>query len=268
MRQDDNPYFAKAVVNRVWANYFNVGIVDPPDDMNLANAPSNDALLEYLAKEFIAHKYDLKWLHREIANSRTYQLSWRTNDTNINDERNFSHSVIRRLPAEVAYDAMVTATSTDEAWQKLVSDIQEVHDRGIGVASTTNGIGKKGNEQSFAFRLFGKPARVTNCDCERSAEPNLLQTVYMQNDYHVFQQLNSRNGWIAQLASTDLTPEGRWKQPEKVVDAAYLRTLSRAPQAGERQTALEYLAASDDPQAGLSDLMWALLNTKEFILNH
>ena len=104
LRSPDNPLFAKAFVNRVWANYFNVGIVNPPDDMNLANPPSNAPLLDYLADGFIANKFDMKWLHREILNSRSYQLSWQPNATNRLDERNFARAVPRRLPAEVAWD--------------------------------------------------------------------------------------------------------------------------------------------------------------------
>ena len=89
------------------AGFLGAGIINPPDDMNLANPPSNAALLDYLTEGFVAHGYDMKWLHREICNSRTYQLSWRPNATNKLDERNYSRSVIRRLPAEVAYDALV-----------------------------------------------------------------------------------------------------------------------------------------------------------------
>jgi hypothetical protein len=102
LRSPDNPLFAKAFVNRVWANYFNVGIVQPADDMNLANPPVNAPLLDYLAKGFIEHEFDMKWLHREILNSRTYQLSWIPNSTNRHEERNFARAVPRRLPAEIA----------------------------------------------------------------------------------------------------------------------------------------------------------------------
>ena len=111
LRQKDNPYFARSFVNRVWAHYFNVGIVEPADDMNLANAPSNKELLDYLADAFIEHDYDMKWLMREIVNSDTYQRRWQTNATNEFDLRNFSHAVPRRLPAEVVYDAVVDATA-------------------------------------------------------------------------------------------------------------------------------------------------------------
>ncbi len=111
------PFFARAFVNRVWANYFNVGIIEPADDMNLANPPSNAALLDYLTAGFVDHGYDMKWLHREICRSRTYQLSWQPNETNQLDTRNFSRAVPRRLPAEVAYDAVVRRPPATKSWQ-------------------------------------------------------------------------------------------------------------------------------------------------------
>ena len=111
LRRKDNPYFARAWVNRVWASYFGVGIVEPPDDNSMANPPSNKPLLDYLAQGFIANNYDMRWLNRTILNSATYQRSWKTNETNQLDSRNFSHALIRRMPAEVAYDALAEATA-------------------------------------------------------------------------------------------------------------------------------------------------------------
>ncbi|MFI4876478.1 MAG: DUF1553 domain-containing protein, partial [Blastopirellula sp. JB062] len=113
LRRDTNPYFAKAFVNRVWAAYFNVGIVDPVDDLSLGNPPSNGPLLDYLAAGFIQSGYDMKWLHREITTSETYQRTWRPNETNRLDFRNFSRAIPRRLPAEVAYDIVAQATTND-----------------------------------------------------------------------------------------------------------------------------------------------------------
>ena len=110
LRSAENPYFAKAIVNRVWSNYFGIGIVNPTDDMNLANPPSNADLLNYLSDELIAHDFDLKWLHRMIATSDTYQRSANTNPTNMMDRTNFSHHIPGRLPAEVTYDAVILAT--------------------------------------------------------------------------------------------------------------------------------------------------------------
>jgi len=257
MRQEDNPYFARAFVNRVWAGYFNVGIIEPPDDMNLANPPSNPALLDYLADSFRQHGYDMRWLHREIANSRTYQLSCRTNATNQHDERNFSRAVIRRLPAEVAYDAVVYATASDAARRAL--DASPVNLRAIGAA--TGYTGRDSGASGYAVNLFGKPPRVINCDCERSNEPSLLQLVYLRNDEEVQSLLDRKDGWLKQVA-TSVDPK-----PDELIRAAYLRTVSRQPTEREAAFAREHIAAADNLNAGLRDLMWALVNTKEFIVN-
>src|SRR5205085_2246363 len=112
MRRDDNPYFSRALVNRVWANYFGAGFIEPTDDLNLANPASNPDLFDHLAQEFVRSGYDLKALHRTILLSRTYQLDWRPNATNKYDERDHSRAVLRRLPAEVFVDALAFATAS------------------------------------------------------------------------------------------------------------------------------------------------------------
>jgi hypothetical protein len=322
----DNPYFARALVNRVWANYFGVGIVEPADDLSLANPPSNGPLLEYLTRGFVENGYDLKWLHREITMSRTYQLSWKPNDTNRLDNRNFSHALTRRLPAEVAYDAVVQATASPEETSVLRADSTQ---RAIG--PDTGPFGK--NRARYALMVFGKPDRVSNCDCERSNDPSLLQTLYLFNDGELLALVDRRGGWVSQisqrygspakaaaadkdakpraLAATNLerrirqlekegksdeaTPLKRVLQavrtprtqgPAKVPPArpaprpvgpgeeralireAYLRSVSRLPTEAEVAQARQYLKESPNPVAGMRDLVWALLNTNEFIVNH
>ena len=143
MRAEDNPYFARAFVNRVWANYFGIGVVNPPDDMSLGNPPSNKRLLDYLANEFIASGFDMKWLHREITSSRTYQLSWIPNETNVGDRRNFSHAIARRLPAEVVYDALQQATAAG-------NDLTDVRQEIGGRAIATPGTGGRGGRDAGA----------------------------------------------------------------------------------------------------------------------
>jgi hypothetical protein len=129
MRRKDNPYFARVFINRIWAEYFGVGIINPPDDMNLANPPSNPALLDYLAEGFIDHNFDMKWLHREIANSQAYQRSIRSNETNRLDERNFSRAIARRLPAEFLFDAIEQATGSSAELARATTNVEE---RAIG----------------------------------------------------------------------------------------------------------------------------------------
>ncbi|MEQ8789023.1 MAG: DUF1549 domain-containing protein [Pirellulaceae bacterium] len=345
LRSKDNPYFAKAFVNRVWANYFNVGIVEPPDDMSLANAPSNKELLDYLAQGFIDSGFDMKWVHREITNSRTYQLSWKTNETNEADERNFSRSVPRRMPAEIAYDAIQIATASDD---RAAGFQKELENRALGIAGAGNRNQTRG--PLYALTVFGRSARESNCDCDRSMESSLLQTVFLQNDSEMLAMIDDRNSWVSQMArelkispppstSTAQQPnaneramiarvqqrmdalqkkadrlkkEGQTEEAEKLqqqvrnmmrqveryrqqrggqrdqaevrstekrgdadkvdvkqlVEQAYLRTVSRYPDASELDRSREFVEGSSDTITGLRDLMWALVNTKEFILNH
>ncbi|HEX5103741.1 MAG TPA: DUF1549 and DUF1553 domain-containing protein [Pirellulaceae bacterium] len=264
LRQEDNPYFARALVNRVWANHFGVGIVEPPDDMNLANPASNAALLDHLTREFVAHAYDLKWLHREILASDTYQRSWQPNETNRLDERNFSRAILRRLPAEAIYDALVQATAGADEQAALVHDDQRVRSRAIGLAS---GYSPARDEKLYAVYLFGKPAREVACDCERSSSPSLQQTLFLRNDAELLGLIDRKDGWLASLKSA-AKKSAELPASDSLIDEAYLRTLNRLPTADERRTALAHLAEGEDPLAGLSGLLWALLNTKEFVVNH
>jgi hypothetical protein len=337
LRDDDNPYFAKAFVNRVWAGYFHRGIVEPPDDLSLANPPSNAALLEYLASEFRNQKYDMKWLHRTIANSRTYQLSWRTTATNRSDHRNFSHAEPRRLPAEVALDAIQQATASDEQNEKWPTDMRP---RSIADAG---GETKKG--AGYVLNVFGRSVRASNCDCDRSNDASLLQTVYLQNDQELLTTIERKGGWLADVVkgasaanatSDDIGPQQKQRnqrrnkaaqqvvqlqkrlkktqqqdppdawltvqlqrelaaaeerlakfvklsdEPEpkeavvavtgqevpEIIRQAYLRTLSRPPTDDEFQRAHQHLLKTGDLALGTRDLLWALINTKEFLLNH
>jgi hypothetical protein len=337
LRSKENPYFAKAFVNRVWASYFNRGIVEPADDLNLANAPSNAELFNYLANGFIAHNFDIKWLHREILNSDTYQRSWKTNATNKLDEKNFSHAVIRRLPAEVVFDAIAMATASTERAEKFATDITE---RTIG-PNAISGYGKNGGGgDSYALTIFGKPAREVNCDCERTTDPTLLQTIYTRNDPGMLAKLEGfkRAAWMdevrgqfapgqdrsaeairgrmakmkAKVAEAlkepkkpepgDVEAEARYQEQMKQyenrsaevktqladmakqlaeaekpqrkmdIDSAigeiFLRTVSRPATAEEIAQAKTDIAAAKTPVEGIRDLLWAMLNTREFMVNH
>lgn len=260
MLEKDNPYFARAFVNRVWAHYFGVGIVNPPDDANLGNPPSNRELLDYLASEFVAQGYDMRWLHREIATSRTYQLSWRANATNRDDERLFSRAIVRRLPAEVTGDALKQATAASTA--RRAATPKELRTRYIAQQAPAYE-----RALEYSMLVFGKPIRKTNCDCERDPQPSLLQAVYLRNDADLRTILTRKDGWLAQLAAFQVQKKEVPAAAELIHDA-YLRCLSRPPTAVELRRCETYFTETTDPQEALHDLVWALLNTQEFLTNH
>lgn len=301
MRSPENPYFARAWVNRVWARYFGVGIIDPADDLNLANPPSNAELLEYLTQGFVQSGYNMKWLHRTIATSDAYQRSWKANETNELDQRNFSHALLRRLPAEVAMDAIAMATAGQIELERLRGDVRL---RYIGLRTAQGGSGR--GQREYSLGIFGRPDRITTCDCERSNDPTLLQSLFVYNDGEMHKRIDA-GGWISDLQRVEryddlprqigrtrerlerLEKEGDEKRAAAtreelanleavravsisdrgaLVDELYLRTVSRMPSREERDAALEVLSAAESVSSGVRQLLWVMLNTKEFILNH
>jgi len=255
MRNPRNPWFARAFVNRVWAGYFNVGIVDPPDQFTPANPPSNPQLLDWLASEFVKSGYDMKWLHRQIATSATYQRSWKPNRTNRNDIRNFSRAVPRRIPAEVVYDAMKQATAATSKQQEVRTNLRR---RASGHLSMRMA-------GTHAMKVFGKPDRSSNCDCERVNEPTLLQAIFTQNDPLVRMRI-ADSGWIIEIE--DAEAADKLPGTRQIVSQVWLRTVGRLPTNTERIRALKHLASANSVADGIAGLMWAMINTKEFLLNH
>ena len=277
LRDPENPYFAKAWVNRVWASYFGRGLVDPADDLNLANAPSHGELFDYLAAAFVRSGFDMKWLHREILRSYTYQRSWQTNPSNKTDEKNFARALVRRLPAEVVYDAMMMATETRERLESYPNDVAA---RAIGVGGTTTYVSQKAAKTPnlYALNIFGKPARQTNCDCERVTDPTLLQTIYTRNDPSLLGRIEDKNGtaWIEEafglkpgqrIPASEVREKAR-TAVDAVVKEVFLRTLSRPPSASELQTACSDVLSHESPVVGARELLWTMLNTREFLVNH
>ena len=259
MRDPGNPWFARAFVNRVWASYFHKGIVDPPDAFTPANPPSHPALLKWLTAGFIDNRFDMKWLHRQIAGSQAYQRSWKPNATNRRDRRNFSRAIPRRLPAEVIYDAVKQATASTDKLQEVRNNLQR---RATGFLSMRMA-------GTYAMNVFGKPSRSLNCDCERVNQPSLLQAVFLHNDPLIRMRLDE-SGWIDEVAEVSTGPGAPATAADRAnwIRLAWLRTVGRPPTATEVSRAERYLATSRSIPDGLRDLLWALINTKEFVLNH
>ena len=259
MRDPANPYFAKAFVNRVWANYFHRGIVDPPDDFNAANPPSNQALLDNLALAFIESGYDMKWLHREITSSQAYQRSWKPSPNNEDDFRHFSRAIPRRIPAEVVYDALKQVFAAESELDSVRADLDR---RAVGHLSMRM-------SGTYAMNIFGKPARTSNCDCERSADTSMLQSIFFMNDPLVSQRLRE-SGWIKQTVeqSSRLDAADITSRFPVWIRESFLRVLGRAPTDEDMDRVRVHLSEAESVEQGLRDLFWALLNTKEFVLNH
>ncbi|MDA1232043.1 MAG: DUF1553 domain-containing protein, partial [Planctomycetota bacterium] len=253
MNESDNPWFARAFVNRVWAGYFHAGIIDPPDDLNPANPPSNPELLDWLTSGFVEHDYDIKWLHRQIVTSNTYQRSWEPNETNRLDRHNFSRTVPRRLPAEIVYDSVKQSLVATDKLEEVRADLTR---RAIGHLSMRLA-------GTHAMEVFGKPDRVVNCDCERVNQPTLLQSIFLQNDPLIDQRIEE-SGWLRELGEQEAS--GLLPGHEQLVKTAWLRTVSRPPTAAESARGISHLAKAESTVDGLRDLLWALINTKEFVL--
>jgi hypothetical protein len=247
----DNPYFARSFANRVWAAYFGVGLVDPVDNFSVANPASNEALLDALAADFVAHGYDIRHLERTILRSRAYGRSTAPTDGNLEDRGTFARAVPRRPMAEVLVDALDAALGVPG----LFGPDARPGARAIEVA--TNRV--ESPELARVFRIFGRPPRTATCDCERPREAALPQTLFLMTDA-------SLSEWIATGRLKRLIDAGR--DDERIVEELFLATLSRFPGEDERRSALEYVRSKSGRDAALADVLWALINTREFVLIH
>jgi Protein of unknown function (DUF1549)/Protein of unknown function (DUF1553)/Bacterial Ig-like domain (group 2) len=245
----DNPAFAAAIVNRLWKHFFAVGLVEPVDDLRATNPPSNAPLLAALAGEFVRSGHDLRHVMRLLVNSRTYQLASDTTTANANDRRFHSHYYPRRLPAEVLADAIAKATAVPDAF--------------AGVPEGTRAIQLPGPQaDSYFLATFGRSDRVTACACERSGDVTLPQLLHLQNSDTILGKIRRDDGTLARLLTA--TAAG---SADPLVEGLFLATVSRLPLPAER-AAVDAALSGADRGEGASDLLWALLNAKEFTFNH
>jgi hypothetical protein len=243
-----NPFFAKSVANRIWYHLNGKGIVDPVDDFRDSNPSCNDELLDALAKDFAANKFDVKKLIRTIMNSRTYQLSAQPNDFNKDDAKYFSHAVTKLLTAEQLLDALCDVTAVPEKY--------------AGLPMGTRAIQLPDGEVNHPFlKTFGQPARELACECERESDSNLAQALQLINGPTINEKIRNPNNRLGKLLADKKSEKG-------ILDQLYLASLSRLPSDAERQPALNHVAKNMDKRKAWEDVMWALLNTREFLFRH
>lgn len=250
MSDPQNPFFAKALVNRYWKHFFSRGIVEPEDDMRETNPPTNPELLNRLAQNFIESKFDLKKLVRTICNSSTYQLSSLPNEYNLKDKQNFSRYYPKRLTAEVLYDAFHQVTSTSQTYNGL-----PVGTRAIQLPDASVG--------PYFLKVFGQPQADTACECERSQEANLAQSLHLLNSSEVQNKIADGNGRASKFANDKDHPA------DLKIKELYRWVYSREPDTEEMKIALAHLEKhKDNPKLAFEDIVWALINSKEFLFNH
>jgi len=249
MTAPENRAFPRAVVNRVWKRFFAVGLVEPVDDLRATNPATNEPLLDALCADFVAHKYDLKHLMRTIATSRTYGLASDALPANAADRKFFSHYYPRRLPAEALADAVARATGVPEVYEGYAAGLRagQLPDPKV---------------RNYLLDTFGRPERVTPCACERSSEVTMPQVLHLMNGEGLARRLDAPDGRLAALLASG-------RPDREVVDALFLATLGRPPTEPQRQAVEATLAsAGADRPAAARDLLWALINSKEFLFNH
>ncbi len=248
LKQPDNPFFARTLVNRYWKHFMGRGLVEPEDDMRVSNPPSNPELLDALADDFVKHGYDLKRLVRTIATSRAYDRSSQPNASNESDRRNFARFYPRRLPAEVLLDAVGVVTGSPEKFADLPASFRATQLPDEGFAS-------------YFLDVFGRPKRESVCECERSTEANLSQTLHLLNSDDVNGKLTLDSARAAKLAS-----DGR--DVGEKVEELYRVALARRPTDDEKAECVAFLEkrkAAGQSRQGFEDLIWTLINTKEFL---
>ena len=245
-----NPYFARAVANRYWAHFLGRGLVEPVDDMRATNPPTNPELLDALAKELVENRYSLKHLIRTICKSRTYQLSPSPNEFNEHDKQAYARYYPRRVIAEVLFDGVCQVTDSPASFPGLPPHQQ----RAVMLPDESYAL--------YFLDVFGRPDRISACECERSPEATLAQVLHLLNSNEVQDKI-ARVGGRADRLARDPRPDA-----EKV-DELFLWVYGRKPSPAQLKLALAEIADNaSNKKAAYENILWALINTKEFSFNH
>jgi hypothetical protein len=245
----ENAFFARGLVNRIWSYFFHRGIIEPVDDVRSTNPPINPALLDALTKDFVASRFDMRHLMRRIVTSATYQRTSLPTPSNRHDDQNFSHAIPRRIPAEALLDSLVQATGIPENFAGAPGGFRAAQLPDAAVENPFLG-------------LFGKPQRMDACECERDNNSNMLQALHFINGNSIGSRLVNPASRPAQLVNQKLTDE-------QIATELYLWSVARHPTAEEVKIVLEHFGKNGEKRLeAVQDVMWALLNSKDFLLVH
>ena len=260
----DNPYFTRAIVNRIWAAYFGIGIVNAVDDLRASNPASNPALMQALCDHLVAKKFDLKESMRVILNSETYQRSSNTTELNKDDKKYFSHYYPRRLMAEVIHDAMVAVSTVPTVFNKvsfLGGDKRDTKFYNKGTRAIQ--LFDSSVDSNF-LKTFGRNQRRITCECERSDEPSVTQVLNLNNGDTLNAKLAEKGSVVDQLLESNKADYAT------IVRVAFIRCLSRYPTSLETAGLAEELATAseEDRRIVVEDLFWSLMTSREFLFNH
>ena len=246
----ENPYFSRAISNRVWANFFSVGLVESVDDLRLTNPPSNAALLDAAATYLVEHHYDVKALMRAILESATYARASKPLAENAADQRFYSRYYPRRMMAEVLLDALSQVSGAPSNFGDYAPGWRALQLPDVNV-------------NSYFLRAFGRPLRNITCECERTAEPSMVQVLHISNGDTINQKLEAKGNRLEQMLAANMANEA-------IVEEAYLAALSRYPTDAERTKLIAALADTPAPErrTAIEDFYWSILSSKEFLFNH
>ena len=258
-----NPYFARAIANRIWAHYLGVGLVESVDDLRVSNPASNERLLAALADHLVSHRFDLKSLMREILVSQTYRRSSEILPGNREDRRHYSRYFPRRLSAEVLHDAIADVTGIRDRFTELTLSDGSTEKTAFYTNSPRSVQLYDASVTSYFLKTFGRNQREITCECERSNQPSLVQALHLSNGSTVNDKLAAPEGRLARLLR-----EGA--DADRLVSDAYSLALSRAPREGERATFLRMFQEAGPEQrvSVAEDLFWSILTSREFLFQH
>ena len=257
----ENPYFARAVANRVWAAYLGQGLVEPVDDLRLSNPASNEPLLSALANYVVENKYDLKKLMREILRSETYQRSSRPLPENEEETRFFSRYYPRRLMAEVLHDAIAGITDVPSEFKNIAQPDGSQEETKFYPEGTRALQLYDSAVASYFLNTFGRNERAITCECERSNQPSMVQVLHLSNGDVLNERLQKEDSRVTYLVKSGISDA-------EMVETAFLWCLSRLPTEDERRSMTEVLAGAESKRAGVEDLFWALMTSREFLFQH